>query len=108
MTTKPRPGERVIDYVERCAAELLRRAGASETEVADYMDVFSRIPNYRGVTTFDGWTPSDAKTWLDEWRSERKRLAAYVREDRKRYISAGYLRGVPVESPVYLNGVTPW
>ncbi len=109
MTTKPRPGELVRDYVERCAAELLRRAGASESEVSDYADIFAGIPNWSGVHTFRGWTPSDAALWLNEWRAERRELAQLTREDRERRINAGYaLNCSPVGAPVYLNGVAAW
>ena len=107
MTTTPRPGETVSSYLLRCAQELLRRAGASEPEVSDYCEIFVQIPTYRGMQTFNGWKVEIAKHWLNEWRSERKTLAAYVREDRKKTISAGY-KSIGVEAPVCLNGHTKW
>lgn len=103
MTTKPKPGERVCEYLERCAAEALRRAGASETETADFAD------------TLVVWFGNDCRTLrtadvavlLNDWRVDRAEQAAICRAARRARLDAGYF-GQDVSDPVYLNGSTAW
>ncbi len=104
MTTKPKAGERMSDYLERCGGEMLRRAGASESEVADFADALSIQCNDPRKLTH-----SDASVWLTDWRNDRREQAIITREYRTRRIESGYtINAVPVDAPVYLNGVTAW
>lgn len=99
MNTKPRPGEKVSSCRERYAHELLKRAGASDTEAQDRSDVLAMDPQLMNMSI------ADAKTRLDDWREEMRAVAGHVREDRRRRIAAGYAMGL---SPVHLDGATEW
>jgi hypothetical protein len=92
------------DYLTRCAAESLCRAGASESEVLDFADILLLQCNDARTLT-----PSDALCYLESWREERRMIAARTRELRAERINAGYIiNATPVNSPVYINGATAW
>ena len=103
MKVEPRPGERVSDYLERYAHELLMRAGARETEAPDFADVLV-CQSGRDILRM---TFADARERLEGWRAEKRETAEQFREDRWRRRAAGYL-GLEPDEPVYLNGVTAW
>ena len=75
MTAKPKPGERMSDYLTRCVAESLRRTGASESEVSDFADIL--LIQCCDARTL---TPSDALCYLESWREERRMIAGRTRE----------------------------
>ena len=93
----------MTDYLERCAGEALRRAGATDSEVADFADVMVINCGYECREL----TPRAALCYLIEWRNERRLIAGNARLARARRLNAGYL-GTPVDAPVYCNGGTRW
>jgi hypothetical protein len=83
---------------------ILIEAGANEREAADLADVMF----------INGWDQirhdakvEDARTWLADWRDEKRVVAASVRQDRQRKLDVGMF-SVPVAAPVNLGGRTEW
>lgn len=78
---------------------MLSTAGASPREAADFAEILY-VDLFRG-------TVDDARTRLNDWRSEKRQMAAQIRESRQRRLDAGY-RGLAPSEPVWLGGSVQW